>query len=626
MQVLASRITKIVVLAGLIFTLGLNNIQVLANSDAPVDITVISGGASIFGNNATQSIPSNSGRTQSVQLNPQAIDNIAQTMFMDQGALTTARFQVFSNLSLDVQFDEVADTIQSGYILQGTINNNPNSAIVLSSTDGVVNATLELDGKQYHLQNNGEGGYYFEEIDQSVFPESLDPIMDEAALANYDPFATFAAPDFSAHPILDVMVVYTSAARSASGSQANIQNLINLAVAETNIGYERSGINGRMRLVHTAEINYDETILTNANGWGTALGHLTNQDGVIDEVRSLRDEVGADIVVMMVENMTYCGIGWLMTPSYTMDTLGNSLVSRRCATGYYSFGHEIGHNLGAHHDAASAAGGTGMYAYSYGYQDPAASFRTIMAYNCAAGCPRINHWSNPNISYNGKPTGTATADNARTLNNTFPIAANFRNTMVAPNAPSNLAIQSISGGVVSVNFVDNSYDETGFKVEKSLNGSDWSLFATLPANTTSFSDTTPACDTQFYYRVQSFNDNSASAFSNIASTGASTCSAPSFTEGVHAIPSTNSITLNWKVEGSNLKYIVNVHNTNDVVMASLDEGMEVTQLPVTLNGLEKDTSYTITITASNEFGSVTSDPITVQTASNMVFLPLLIKN
>ncbi|MCA1944570.1 MAG: zinc-dependent metalloprotease [Desulfovibrio sp.] len=110
-----------------------------------------------------------------------------------------------------------------------------------------------------------------------------------------------------------------------------------------------------------------------------------------------------------------------------------NVVAPQCATGYYTFAHECGHNQGAHHDRANTGGGTGLYSYSYGYQQVSANptFRTIMAYNCSPGCTRVNYRSNPNVSYNGYPTGVLytaanSADNRMTLNNSRVAAANWR--------------------------------------------------------------------------------------------------------------------------------------------------------------------------------------------------------
>lgn len=42
-------------------------------------------------------------------------------------------------------------------------------------------------------------------------------------------------------------------------------------------------------------------------------------------------------------------------------------------------------------------------------------YRTIMSYSC--GTPYIFYFSNPDVSYLGKPTGTATENNARSIRN-----------------------------------------------------------------------------------------------------------------------------------------------------------------------------------------------------------------
>jgi hypothetical protein len=102
-----------------------------------------------------------------------------------------------------------------------------------------------------------------------------------------------------------------------------------------------------------------------------------------------------------------------------------SVVKDHCATGYYSFGHEIGHNLGLSHDHDNASGG--LFDYSYGHQAPDAAFRTIMAYTCTGGCIRVQHFSNPEVSYAGQPTGVPDyADNALALVDTAPMVATWR--------------------------------------------------------------------------------------------------------------------------------------------------------------------------------------------------------
>ena len=96
------------------------------------------------------------------------------------------------------------------------------------------------------------------------------------------------------------------------------------------------------------------------------------------------------------------------------------------ATGYYSFGHEIGHLQSARHDPANDPTNS-PYAYGHGYQYPSGGWRTIMAYACSSGCTRLNYWSNPNRTYNGVPMGTTTrSHNQRVLENTKATVAAFR--------------------------------------------------------------------------------------------------------------------------------------------------------------------------------------------------------
>jgi hypothetical protein len=50
-----------------------------------------------------------------------------------------------------------------------------------------------------------------------------------------------------------------------------------------------------------------------------------------------------------------------------------------------------------------------------------------MAYTCTGGCIRVQHFSNPEVSYAGQPTGVPDyADNALALADTAPMVATWR--------------------------------------------------------------------------------------------------------------------------------------------------------------------------------------------------------
>jgi hypothetical protein len=151
--------------------------------------------------------------------------------------------------------------------------------------------------------------------------------------------------------MLDVLVAYTPAVESLHGIEGT-DALIILAVAESNQAYANSGMSPRLNLVHTVLTTYTES-----GNMSTDLGRLrSTSDGYMDELHALRDSYGADLVSLIEEEPQYCGIAYRMTSLSTgFASAAFSVVHRTCATGYYSFAHEIGHNQGAHHDHAKPA-------------------------------------------------------------------------------------------------------------------------------------------------------------------------------------------------------------------------------------------------------------------------------
>jgi hypothetical protein len=216
-------------------------------------------------------------------------------------------------------------------------------------------------------------------------------------------------------------VNYTAAAASASG---DINGLIDLAVAESNQGYTNSGVSITLQLVHKSQVFYTESGAASSNFDTDLTRYRTTNDHYMDHTHILRNGSGADVAVLLINNASSCGlassIGSNVSTAFAVAHWG-------CATGYYSFAHEIGHLQSARHDPANDPTNT-PYAYGHGYQYLGSpSWRTIMAYDCPSGCPRLDYWSSPLRRYNSQPMGTAaTNDNARVLNNTRATVAAFK--------------------------------------------------------------------------------------------------------------------------------------------------------------------------------------------------------
>jgi hypothetical protein len=207
---------------------------------------------------------------------------------------------------------------------------------------------------------------------------------------------------------------------ATANNMATMEGLINLAISETNQAYRNSNIPTRLRLVKT---HYDDSYNDYRYDWEVTLSYIrNNNDGQLDYVHAMRDQYGADFVSMIVDTGSYCGIGYRPTTPTAGDAF--SLVQWSCATGYYSFGHELAHNMGCNHDRANSA--PPYTGDNYGYQDPTNVFRTIMSYDCPTSCPRIQFFSNPDMRYSGLPLGDSGADNASVIRNTLAAHANYR--------------------------------------------------------------------------------------------------------------------------------------------------------------------------------------------------------
>lgn len=351
----------------------------------------------------------------------------------------TSRSQVQVSLFDDASFllnEQARQTdINRVTVIQYTVQNHAKGSAVLSVKDGVVSGTLTTDDHRvFRIMPVVDGIHRIEELDHSKFPDCAShtaPTIPPAIAAtlgdrNAPPNTNAVTADSGAQ--IDILVAYTQAAETAAGGPSAMQALIATAISETNTGYTTSGVNTALRLVHAVKVNYDES-----SGFDTALNALTSKnDGQMDEIHTLRDTHSADLVTLLIDNSQYCGLGWLPSNvSSSNEGLGFTVTAWNCATGYYSFGHEIGHNMGARHDIFVDSA-TSPYTYGHGYTNTTERIRSIMAYNnaCAGvgGCTRVNHWSATDRTYNNTSTigESVYARNNTALNNSITAIANYR--------------------------------------------------------------------------------------------------------------------------------------------------------------------------------------------------------
>lgn len=85
-----------------------------------------------------------------------------------------------------------------------------------------------------------------------------------------------------------------------------------------------------------------------------------------------------------------------------------------------------------------------------------------------------------------------------------------------PSTPTNAALQNISGTSMELSWTDNSAYESGFRIENSTNGINFSEVGTAAANATSYSCSALSPNTQYWFRVRSYIGDLFSSYATVA--------------------------------------------------------------------------------------------------------------
>src|SRR5258706_16316984 len=78
-------------------------------------------------------------------------------------------------------------------------------------------------------------------------------------------------------------------------------------------------------------------------------------------------------------------------------------------------------------------------------------------------------------------------------------------TSTTPTAPSNLTASAVSSNQITLNWQDNSSNESGFKIEQAPTASGaWKQIATVSANVTTYANNALVASTTYYYRLRAY--------------------------------------------------------------------------------------------------------------------------
>jgi peptidyl-Asp metalloendopeptidase len=290
---------------------------------------------------------------------------------------------------------------------------DPFNTVTLVRHNGNVTGLVRVHGDIYEVVPAEGGEHVIIKVDpQKLPPESKNDVV-PVSMPEKEAVGRLSNVH-STHSTIRVMVALTN---DVKNTLEDAPGLVALAFALANEGNVNSHAPITFENAGILYPNYNESGggSNNQSAFYAMLYNILGQKyddqpeapELTASVHAFRDEHRADLVTMLVKNKAICGLAF---PNSTKAT-AFSVTNYGCATDQLSFAHEMGHNLGAYHDRYADTS-TRVPPYSHGYvqlsQTP--RWRTILAYSgiCPGdNCPKINYWSNPQLTWNGLHMGTA---------------------------------------------------------------------------------------------------------------------------------------------------------------------------------------------------------------------------
>ncbi len=191
--------------------------------------------------------------------------------------------------------------------------------------------------------------------------------------------------------------------------------------------------------------------------------------------------------------------------------------------------------------------------------------------------------------------------------------------LLVPTSPSELTASAASTSEITLNWKDNSDNETAFVIEVSnTSGSGYTLLKEVNANVKTFSHTGLKPGETKYYRVKATNSSGSSTYSNVVK-GTTMTAIPAAPSSLTAnAVSTSEITLNWKDNSDNeTAFVIEVSNTSGSGYTLLKE-VNANVKTFSHTGLKTGETKYYRVKATNSSGSSTYSNVTKGTTMTAI--------
>ncbi len=286
-------------------------------------------------------------------------------------------------------------------------------AIISIRNDNIV-GIINTDETEYNIVTFGKNDYYLAKFDNSnsescptegkEYYKKADNYYEETTmLSTKKSISNNVNPNVKAGSSnsckMRVIALYTPAAEALT---SDIRNLINNHMERANTYNSDAEVNEEWELAYAGLTNYTEAYVPGVDQRFTDRNRFRiDGDGFMDEVHDLRDTYSADVCILLTE-CQYVDSGWCGGVAAAIDAAPSTAFCLAHVVSWTigSFEHEIGHLLGGGHPNDYSP-----YTYGHGTVNTANNWKTVMG--IGFGMTRI-HWSNPDKTYMGDPTGTTT--------------------------------------------------------------------------------------------------------------------------------------------------------------------------------------------------------------------------
>ncbi len=308
-------------------------------------------------------------------------------------------------------------TTDDNFVWYGEFTKQQGEIMLITGKDNTKFGYIQMGKDHYEIQGIGDEISIIVKQDTDKFPDNDCPSGTEDI--KIPSLNCLGAPC-----VARVLILYTPGVAGANLKSIIEQKAIT-AFEQVNTAFAKSKVFGKLLRVGKIE---EFLFLENFSNIEADIT-LLNSDPTIN---TLRQVTRADIVILLTAtNPNGGGFSYFSGSSPTDGSVGVggfanpampcAIVNIDAAGSVFSFAHEVGHKFNARHenDGLAPPGRGHKFTPSDKME------RMTIMHQKEAGIPRVLHYSNPKVAFQGSPTGTSTRNNVCNINSTFCAVAKF---------------------------------------------------------------------------------------------------------------------------------------------------------------------------------------------------------